>query len=199
MQAGIACIWHQVSGIMYRNICGLEVPKSHEATPPKMAENNRAKFLWDFRFWTDKQLLSSQPDIVVVDKEQRRAVVIDVGIPSDSTIREKEHKNLEKHQALKAQLDQMWKVRAKVVPVVTGVLAAVAPDWKSGSSRECSPRNTKYCTEPSNSLASGRGPEPEEDTHHPMHTYTVHFLLELLFTDSLKIPDSEIWGPYLSN
>ena len=55
--------------------------------PQEVTENNRAKVLWDFSFQTDKQLLANQPDIVVVDKEQRRVVVIDVVIPADANIR----------------------------------------------------------------------------------------------------------------
>lgn len=46
----------------------------------KVAENNRAKVLWDFMFQTDRQLLASQPDTVLVEGEQKTAVVIHVAI-----------------------------------------------------------------------------------------------------------------------
>ncbi|TKS67246.1 Multidrug resistance protein 1 [Collichthys lucidus] len=101
---------NQVAGIVYRNICnqyGIEVPKSRWAIPQKVAENNRAKVLWDFSFQTDKQVLANQPDIVVLDKEQKRVVVIDVAIPADANIRKKEHEKLEKYQGLKEQLEQI--------------------------------------------------------------------------------------------
>ena len=121
---------NQVAGIVYRNICtqyGLEVPKSQWAKPQKVVENNRAKVLWDFSIQTDKQLLANQPDIVVVDKERKRAVVIDVAIPADANIRKKEHEKVEKYQGLREQLERMWKVKASVVPVVVGALGAVTP------------------------------------------------------------------------
>ncbi|KAF7642936.1 hypothetical protein LDENG_00248050 [Lucifuga dentata] len=111
---------NQVAGIVYRNICaeyGQEVPKSKWETPPKMIENGRAKVLWDFKFQTDKQLLANQPDMVVVDKEQKRAVVIDVTVPADSNIRKKEHQKMEKYQGLKEELERTWKVKSKVGPV----------------------------------------------------------------------------------
>ena len=92
-----------------------------------MAENNRAKILWDFSFQTDKQLLANQPDIVVVDKEQKRVVVIDVAIPADANIRKKEHEKVEKYQGLKEELEKAWKVKTSVVPVVIGALGAVTP------------------------------------------------------------------------
>ncbi|XP_068178439.1 transmembrane protein 132C [Antennarius striatus] len=52
----------------------------------------------DSSFQTDKQLLANKPDIVVVDKEQKRVVGIDVAIPADANIRKKEHEKIEKYQ-----------------------------------------------------------------------------------------------------
>uniref|UniRef100_A0A3B5PPD0 Reverse transcriptase domain-containing protein n=1 Tax=Xiphophorus maculatus TaxID=8083 RepID=A0A3B5PPD0_XIPMA len=121
---------NQVAGIVYRNICaeyGLETPGSKWETPPKVAENARAKILWDFQIQTDKMVMANQPDIVVVDKQQRKAVVIDVAIPSDCNIRKKEHEKLEKYQGLREELERAWKVKTTVVPVVIGALGAVTP------------------------------------------------------------------------
>ncbi|XP_054913489.1 uncharacterized protein LOC129377515 [Poeciliopsis prolifica] len=121
---------NQVAGIVYRNICaeyGLETPRSKWETPPKVVENARAKILWDFQIQTDKMVMANQPDIVVVDKHQRKAVVVDVAIPSDCNIRKKEHEKLEKYQGLREELERAWKVKTTVVPVVIGALGAVTP------------------------------------------------------------------------
>ena len=121
---------NQVASIVHRNICteyGLEVPGSRWKTPPKVIQNDRAKILWDFQFQTDKLVMANQPDIVVVDKEQKTVTVVDVAIPSDSNIRKKEHQKLEKYQGLREELEKMWGVKAKVVPVVIGALVAVTP------------------------------------------------------------------------
>ncbi|TWW59309.1 hypothetical protein D4764_06G0008390 [Takifugu flavidus] len=113
MLAGKAYMeWHnQVAGIVYRNICteyGLEVPGTRWETPPKVVENEQAKILWDFH--------------------RKTVVVIDVAIPSDSNIRKKEHKKLEKYQGLKEEMERMWWMKATVVPVVIGALGAVTPN-----------------------------------------------------------------------
>ncbi|KAI3377775.1 hypothetical protein L3Q82_008918 [Scortum barcoo] len=86
-----------------------------------------AKILWDFQIQMDKQVMANQPDIVVVDKEQKRAVVIDVAIPSDNRIRKKEHEKLEKYQGLREQLERMWGEKTSVIPVVIRALRAVTP------------------------------------------------------------------------
>ena len=96
--------------------------------------------------------------------------MIDIVVPSDSNIKKKEYEKLEKYQGLKEELERMWKVKAKVVPVVIGALGAVSrklEEWNNIRTlcpEECSARNSKD-TEPSNSQASGRGREVEEDTH----------------------------------
>lgn len=53
--------------------------------------------------------------MVVVDKEQKAAVMIGVTIPADSHIR-KEYEKTVKYQGLREQLEQMRKVKSKVVP-----------------------------------------------------------------------------------
>ena len=76
---------------------------------------------------TDKLVMADQPDIMMVDKHQRTAVVVDVAIPSDGNIREKEHEKLEKYQGLKEALKKMWSVRAAVVPIVMEALGTLTP------------------------------------------------------------------------
>ena len=61
------------------------------------------------------------------------AVEIDIAVPSDSNMKKKKYEKLVKYQGLKEVLKRMWKVMAKVVPVVIGALGAVTPklaEWR---------------------------------------------------------------------
>lgn len=71
--------------------------------------------------------MANQPDIVLVDKQRKKTVVIDVVILNDTNIRKKEDKKLVKYQGPKEELKKIWKVKAPVVPVVVGALGAVTP------------------------------------------------------------------------
>ena len=51
--------------------------------------------------------VANQPEIVVVDKQEKKAVMVDVAITSDSNIRKKEHEKLKKYQGLKEELERM--------------------------------------------------------------------------------------------
>jgi len=44
-------------------------------------DNDRAKIPWDFQVQTDGQVMANQPWLTI--KLQKKAVVIDVAIPSD--------------------------------------------------------------------------------------------------------------------
>ena len=39
---------------------------------PKVVENDRAKILWDFQIQTEKLVIVKQPDIMLVDKQQKK-------------------------------------------------------------------------------------------------------------------------------
>ena len=63
-----------MAGEVYRNIrteYGMEVPRSKWKAPPRVVENDRAKILWDFQNQTEKLVMVKQPDIVLIDKQQR--------------------------------------------------------------------------------------------------------------------------------
>lgn len=64
--------------------------------------------------------MPNQPDIVMVDKQRKKAVAI----PSDSNIRKKD---LKKYQWLGEELENMWKWKTTVVPMITGALRGVTP------------------------------------------------------------------------
>lgn len=73
-------------------------------------EKNKKKCIdWGFKYQTGKQV-ANQPDREVVDKEQDRAVVIDV---ADSNIRKKGDEKIDKHQGLNEQLEQMRKGKSQ--------------------------------------------------------------------------------------
>ena len=75
-------------------------------------------------------LVADHMDIVVVDKQDKKPVAVDVAIQRYSNIRTKEHENHEKNQVLKEELERMWGLKASVVPVVIGAIGAVNPTWE---------------------------------------------------------------------
>ena len=112
----------------------------------------------------------------LVDKQEKKVVVVDVAIPSDSTIRRKQQEELEKYQVLEEELERMRGVKASAVPVVRGEFGAVTPKLGDkfqqipGIPPETFVQKSTFlgaCTRPSGSQASDGGPELEGDTRPP--------------------------------
>ena len=72
----------------------------------------------------NKLVIANQPDIVLVDRQEKKAVVVDTIVPSDSNIKKKEHKKYGKYQGLKEELERIWGIKAGLVPMVVGALQA---------------------------------------------------------------------------
>ena len=64
--------------------------------------------------------------IVVLDKEMDHTWVIDIAVPGDGRVEEKEKEKREKYQDLAREIRKLWKTSVNVVPIVVGALGAVA-------------------------------------------------------------------------
>ena len=74
----------------------------------------------------DHVIEARRPDIVVVNKQDRKCAIIDIAVPADKIIGEKENEKVEKYQELKRELARMWNMRnMQVVSIVVGSLGSV--------------------------------------------------------------------------
>ena len=68
---------------------------------------------------TVRVIQARRPDIVILEKKEKKLTIVDVAVPSDVNIKNKEAEKVSKYQDLKLELQKMWNVKANV-PVVTG-------------------------------------------------------------------------------
>ena len=115
---------NKVASMLHWNLCKkYHLPaadKWWEHKIEKVLQNNEAKILWDFKIQTDKHLAHNIPDITVVEKKQ--VWLVDVAIPGDSRIQQKEVEKITKYQDLKIEVERLWERKATVVPVVIRAL-----------------------------------------------------------------------------
>ena len=98
--------------------------KWYEHEPDSVLENEGYKILWDFSIQTDQVIEARRPDLVAVDKKERSCKIIDFAFPGDSRI-EKEKDKIEKYQELGRELQKIWNVKVKIIPLVVGSLSAI--------------------------------------------------------------------------
>ena len=80
--------------------------------------------MWDFSIQTDHVIEPWRPDFVVVDKKEIICKIIDFAVPGDSRIEEKEKDKIEKYQDFGRELQKIWNVKVKIIPLVVGSLGA---------------------------------------------------------------------------
>ena len=94
--------------------------KWYNNVPESVLENENYKLLWGFSIRTNHHIEARRPDLVLVDKSKKSCHMIDVAIPEDSEVKEKEAEKVEKYQNLARELRRIWEVKTKVVPIVLG-------------------------------------------------------------------------------
>ncbi|KAI8431314.1 hypothetical protein MSG28_015859 [Choristoneura fumiferana] len=92
-QAIIDCTWghnlvariiHQQLALRY-GLVDSEVPY-YRYVPAPVLENGRATLYWDRSVITDRTIVANKPDIVLTDRSNRQAVLVDITIPHDENL-----------------------------------------------------------------------------------------------------------------
>ena len=97
-----------------------------EHVPEGAVENEEIKVLWDINIYFDNLIKARRPDVTVIDKKEQKGIIIDIAVPADVRVEEKEKEKVEKYQDLKKEIKRLWKLRnVEIVPVVIGVLGSV--------------------------------------------------------------------------
>ena len=83
--------------------------------------------LRDFKIQCDTKIEAQRPDIVLIDKTMKEVKIVDVTIPGDERVNEREVRKIEKHKVLKNVIARIWDMKEVIpIPVVVGALGAIA-------------------------------------------------------------------------
>ena len=93
--------------------------------PESVSENEDYKILWDFSIQTDHVIEARRPDLFVVDKKDRSCKIIDFTVSEDSRIEEEEKDKIEKYQDLGRELQKIWNVKGKIIPLAVVFLRVI--------------------------------------------------------------------------
>lgn len=91
----------------------------------KVSENDKVKLFWDFNVFTDRVIEARRPDIMVLNKETKECLIVDIAVPGDTRVNTKEDEKIEKYRDLCRELERLWRVKCRVVPVVVGALGTI--------------------------------------------------------------------------
>ena len=97
------------------------VPKSVETS-----QGGKVTISWNQQIQTDRTISNNKPDIIIRDNEKGTCVLIDAAISGDRNVIKKEAEKILKCKDPTTQIQRMWNVKTKVIPVIIGATGTVS-------------------------------------------------------------------------
>jgi hypothetical protein len=110
-------------GIETREDCYSHIPKP-------VCQHEDITVLWNQGVQTDREVLANRPDTIIKNKKDKICLVIDVVIPSDRNVIQKESENKLKLKNFNIEIQRMWNMKCFVIPVITGATGIVTKRLK---------------------------------------------------------------------
>ena len=101
------------------------VPKSVETS-----QGGKVTTLWNQQVQTDRTILNNKPDIIIRDNEKCTCMLIVVAISGDRNVNKKEAEKILKYKDLTIEIQRMWNVRTKVIPVIIGATGTISKSFR---------------------------------------------------------------------
>jgi hypothetical protein len=101
------------------------VPKSVETT-----QGGKVTILWNQQVQTDRTICNNKPDIVICDNENGTCMLIDVAIPGDRNIIQKEAEKILKYRDLTIEIQHTWNVKTRVIPLIIGATGTISKSFR---------------------------------------------------------------------
>jgi hypothetical protein len=103
----------------------------YELVPNSVVTNqgDKVTILWNQQMQTDRTLPNNKPDITIRDNEKGTCILIDVAIPGDRNVIKKEAEKILKYKDLTIEIQRMWNVKARVIPVIIGATGNISKSF----------------------------------------------------------------------
>ena len=101
------------------------MPKSVETS-----EGGKVTILWNQQVQTDRTIPNNKPDIIIRDNEKGTCMLIDLAISGDRNVIKKEAEKILKYKNLKIEIQRMWNVKTKVIPVIIGATGTISKTFR---------------------------------------------------------------------
>jgi len=86
--------------------------------------------LWNQQVQTDKTIPNNKPDIIIRDNGKGTCVLIDVAISGDRNVNKKEAEKILKYKNITIEIQRMWNVKTKMIPVIIGATGTISESFR---------------------------------------------------------------------
>jgi hypothetical protein len=75
-------------------------------------------------------IITIKLDIIIRDNEKGTCMLIDVAISGDRNVIKKEAENIQKYKDLTIEIQRMWNVKTRVIPVIIGATGTISKSFR---------------------------------------------------------------------
>jgi len=105
--------------------CYEHVPKSVETS-----QGGKVTILRNQQVQTDRTIPNNKPSIIFLDNEKGTCMLIDDAISGDRNVIKKEAEKILKYEDLTTEIQRMWNVKTKVIPVIIGATGTISKSFR---------------------------------------------------------------------
>ena len=90
-----------------------------------MCEEGDVTVLWNQAVHTDKEVTANRLDIIIKNKTEKTCTLIEVAIPADRNVVQREVEKKLKYKSLGIETQRMWSLKSTIIPVIIGATGIV--------------------------------------------------------------------------
>jgi hypothetical protein len=95
-------------------------------TPESCLENDNYKLYFDRTVLTDIHIQHNRPDIIILNKQQKQAYLLDIAVPNSNSIRQTYNTKINKHLELFVAMRNLWCLeKISILPLIISATGIV--------------------------------------------------------------------------
>jgi len=94
------------------------------------SQGGKVTILWNQQIQTNRTIPNNKPDIIIRDNEKGTCMLIDVAISGDRNVIKKEGEKILKYKDLTIEIQRMWNVKTKVIPVIIAATGTISKPFR---------------------------------------------------------------------
>jgi len=131
----------RVCAQLHFNICketGVQLDKKHwyehVSKLVETCQGDKVTILWNQQIQTNRTIHNNKSDIIISDNEKGTCMLTDTEISGERNVIKKETEKSLKYKDLTTQIQRMWNVKTKVIPVITGATGTISKSFRKSVS-----------------------------------------------------------------
>ena len=96
----------------------------------KTSQGGKVTILWNQQVQTDRTIPNNKPDTIIRYNEKGTYMLIDVAISGDRNVIKNEAEKILKYKDLTIEIQRMWNVKTKVIPVIIGATGTISKSFR---------------------------------------------------------------------